>query len=98
MRRREYRMLEWPALIKFEVQNRATTANPIAGTGLVLNSKFTTQPNASKLTTVNRMKSSNLMPAVSFRKLIRFTFGIKKRIVGQSTGRERSTPLFWAYR
>src|ERR1700722_20162955 len=89
-RRREYKMLEWPAFIKFEVQKTATTASPTAGIASTLKSKFTIQPHRSKLMTARRTKSPSLMPAVSLRKERRFILGMKSRIAGQRTGCKRN--------
>lgn len=91
-------MFEWPAFSRFDTPKTATTASPMAGSGSIVKSNFMTQPLRRNAATNSRTTSSNLMPAVSFPKLIRFIFGIKSKIVGQSSGRDRSAAIFLACR
>ena len=48
--------------------------------------------------TANRIMSSNLIPAVSLRKEMRFIFGVKRSSVGQRIGWDSRATVFLAYR
>ena len=84
--------------MKLDREKTPTTKNVAAGIFSIVNCMSTIQLHTSRVATVKRIKSSNLTPAVSFLKAIRFIFGMKNKITGQSETRESSEAVWSAHR